>query len=77
MFEKQEFSFQQIVKQMSHLFYWQERVNGNDFPPSWRSIEENCNHPLLKRTIYFRHHPTKDKKVRKKYIKDVKEFLSN
>lgn len=76
-YETGHFGFQQIVKQFSHLFYWQERLKGKDFPPSWKGIKENCDHPLLKETLYFRQHLTKDENVRAKYIEDVNTFIQN
>ena len=76
LYQKKEFGFRQFAKQFMHLIYWEERLKGNLFPPNWKSIKKACpNNQLLQRTVQIRFNPTKDRKIRKKYIRDVFRYL--
>jgi hypothetical protein len=71
-YAKNKFGFSQLIKQVFHLLYWEERIKGRHFSPSWKEIKKACpKHSLVQRTMYLRFHPTKDKRVRKKYIQEV------
>lgn len=77
LFEKGEFDFQQIIKQVMHLIWWEERLKGHYFPSSWKEIQKACpKNYLLQKTVYLRYHPTKDEKIRNKYILELKEYLT-
>lgn len=73
--ESGNFGFQQIVKQIGIIFYWEAILSGKNLAPSWRDMIKNCKHPLFKRTFYLRYHPTKDEKIRKEYLDEVKKYL--
>ena len=76
LYYKKQYGFSQLAKKFSHLVYWEERVKGNKLLPTWNALKKECKKNfLLQKTIYFRIHPTKNKEVREKYIKDLGEYL--
>ena len=76
LYEKGEFGFSQLIKQVSHLVYWEERLKGKIFAPSWREIKKsNKDNNLLQNTVFLCFHPTKNKKARSKYVGELKEYL--
>jgi len=78
LYEKGEFGFSQLTKQVSHLFYWEKRLKGKTIPPSWKALKDKgTNNNLLQKTIYLRYRPTKNKQVRKRYIRELKKYLKN
>lgn len=76
MYEKKEIGFSQLLKQAMHIIYWEERVKGHVFPPSWQGIKKACpNNALLKHILSYRKNPTKDEKIRTEFIKEIKEYF--
>jgi len=76
LYEAGELGFTQLIKQVSHLIYWEERLKGKAFSPTWKEIKKaSINNELFQRTFYLRFHPTKNKRVRSKYIIELKEYL--
>ena len=77
LYYKKQFGFRELGKQFSHLIYWKEKIKGNKVKPSWGGTKKlSKNDKLLQKTIYMREHPTKNKKIRDKYIKDLREYLN-
>jgi hypothetical protein len=77
MYKKREFGFTQLMKKYPHLAYWEERINGKVFAPSWKAIlKARPGDDLLQQAAEFRFHPTKNKRKREKFIKDLEEYLS-
>jgi predicted nucleotidyltransferase len=78
MYEKGEFGFRQVGKQFMHLVWWEERLKGRKIDSSWIAMKAaRPDHELLQRTIEYRYNPTKDKSIRKRYINQLKEYLSH
>lgn len=76
MYERRDFAFSQLIKQVMHLIWWEERLQGKKILSSWNAMNKSLpEHKLLQQTIRFRLHPTKDNKMREKYITQVKEYL--
>jgi hypothetical protein len=77
LFEKGEFAFSTLLKQVMHLIWWEERLKGRNFPSSWEEIKKACpDNKLLQKTVYYRYNHTKDKKLRIEYVKELKDYLN-
>jgi predicted nucleotidyltransferase len=78
MYEKGEFGFGQLIKQVMHLIWWEERLKSRTINSSWRAMQEACpDNKLLQQTVFFRFNPTKDEVVRRKYIQQLKEYITS
>lgn len=72
-----EFGFSQLIKQVFWLTENEQRALGKNPPHSWKELDKSIkdkNH-IVHDTLRLRLYPTKDKKIRAKYISKLKRYL--
>jgi len=79
LYYQNKFGFQQIIKCVFWLVDLEETVKGKNPPHSWKKLAKsikNKNH-IVHDTLRYRLYPTKDEKLREKYISKLKKYLEN
>jgi len=74
---KKEFGFGELIKQVFWLIEVEQEAKGKKAPNSWKALDKSIkekNH-IIHNTYKYRKKPTKDKKLRAKYIKDLRFYL--
>jgi predicted nucleotidyltransferase len=77
MYEDKRITFPEIVKQVFWLVDLEQRARGNETAYSWKKLGEsidNKNH-IIHITLKYRMKKPKDKKLREKYIEELKGYL--
>jgi predicted nucleotidyltransferase len=76
LYEKEELGFNQVIKQVKNLVWWEERLKGRRISLGWKAIKKACpNNKLLQKAVYWRFHPAKNEKTKEKYLKEIFEYL--
>lgn len=76
-YKKKKMGFSEIVKQVLWLAENEEKAKGNNPPHHWKKLARSIkdkNH-IVHDALNLRLHPTKDKKIRSKFIKKLNKHL--
>lgn len=77
MYVKKKFGFSEIIKQTFWLVENHEKFKGNNPPHYWNGLDKSIkekNH-IIHDTLNLRLNPTKDKKIREKFVKKLEKYL--
>lgn len=77
MYERGEWDFSNIIKPVFWLVENSERAKGKVPPHSWKNLAKSIKDKdhIIHKTLDLRLHPTKDKRIRKEYIKELKKYI--
>lgn len=78
LYNQNKFGFQQVIKCVFWLVDLEEMVKGKNPPDSWKKLAKsikNKNH-IIHDTLNYRLKPTKDKKLRERYIIKLEKYLN-
>jgi predicted nucleotidyltransferase len=79
MYKEKKFGFSQIIKQVFWLVEEEQILKGKNPPHNWKKLArsiKNKNH-IIHDALKLRLRPTKDKKIRAKFIKKLNKYLSS
>ncbi len=79
LYKKKKFGFQEIIKSVFWLVELEELSKGKNPPHSWKKLAKSIKNKshIVHETLQHRLNPTKDKKLREKYITKLKKHLKN
>ncbi len=76
-YKNKKMGFSEIIKQVFWLIENEEKAKGEKPPHNWKKLSKSIkdkNH-IIHETLKLRLHPTKDKKIRKDFLKKLKKHL--
>ena len=74
-----KFGFQQLIKQVFWICFYEQKRLGKSPPRTWKELHKfvkDKNH-IIHKVYYFRLHPTKDKRKRKVFVRTLEKYLKS
>ena len=74
---KGEYGFSQLIKQVFWICYYEQKRFGKSPPRTWKELNKFVKDKkhIIHRVYYFRMHPTKDKRMRKAFVRQLEKYL--
>jgi len=77
MHKEGKYGFSQLIKQVFWLVYSEQVMLGKNPPRTWKGLNKFIKEKerIIHKAYYFRKHPTKEKKPRKEFVKNLERYL--
>jgi len=79
LYKKEKFGFSQLIKQIFWIAHFEQKMLGKNPPRTWKGLNKfiKDKEHIIHKAYYFRMHPTKNKKIRKKFINSSMKYVDS